>query len=78
MIVRSLPPSHSEVILNEAADRDVVIAFLGTPHRIDGRGSQLLKSLRTIGFEQYYQAQQQGWVLYLEGSTDLAILRGVC
>ena len=67
--------SHSEVILNEAADRDVVIAFLGTPHRIDGRGSQLLKSLRTIGFEEYYQAEQQGWILYLEGSTDLAILR---
>ena len=67
--------SHSEVILNEAADRDVVIAFLGTPHRIDGRGSQLLKSLRTIGFEEYYQAEQRGWVLYLEGSTDLTILR---
>ena len=67
--------SHSEVILNEAADRDVVIAFLGTPHRIDGRGSQLLKSLREFDFEQYYQAQQRGWVLYLEGATDLAILR---
>ena len=67
--------SHSEVILNEAADRDVVIAFLGKPHRIDGRGSQVLKSLRTIGFEQYYQAEQQGWILCLEGATDLAILR---
>ena len=67
--------SHSEVILSEAVGRDVVIAFLGTPHRIDDRGSHLLKSLRTIGFEQYYQAQQQGWVLYLEGATDLAILR---
>ena len=67
--------SHSEVILNEAADRDIVITFLGTPHRIDGRGSQLLKSLRLIGFEEYYQAEQQGWILYLEGSTDLAILR---
>ena len=67
--------SHSEVILNEAAARDVVIAFLGTPHRIDGRGSQLLKSLQTIDFEQYYQAEQQGWVLYLEGSTDFAILQ---
>ncbi len=67
--------SHSEVILREAADRDVVIAFLGSPHRIDDRGSQLLKSLRTIGSDQYYQAQQMGWVLYLEGSTDLAILR---
>lgn len=67
--------SHSEVILNEAATRDVVVAFLGKPHRIDDRGSQLLKSLRSIGFEQYYQAEQTGWVLYLEGATDLAILR---
>ncbi len=67
--------SHSEVILNEAAERDVVIAFLGAPHRIDDRGSQLSKSLRIIGFDQYYQAEQQGWVLYLEGATDLAILQ---
>jgi hypothetical protein len=67
--------SHSEVVLNEAADRDVVIAFLGRPHRIDDRGSQLLKSLKEIGYDQYYQAEQTGWVLYLEGSTDLAILQ---
>ncbi len=69
--------SHSEVVLNEAADRDVVIAFVGAPHRIDDRGSQLLKSLKEIGFDQYYQAEQGGWVLYLEGSTDLAILRAL-
>ena len=67
--------SHSEVLLNEAADRDVVVAFVGRPHRIDDRGSQVLKSLRSIGFDQYYQAEQTGWVLYLEGSTDLAILQ---
>jgi ABC-type lipoprotein export system ATPase subunit len=67
--------SHSEVILNQAADRDIVIAFVGKPHRIDDRGSQVLKSLKEIGFEQYYQAEQNGWVLYLEGSTDLAILQ---
>ena len=67
--------SHSEVLLNEAADRDVVIAFVGKPHRINDRGSQLLKSLREIGFEHYYQAEQTGWVLYIEGSTDLAFLR---
>jgi hypothetical protein len=69
--------SHSEVILNEAADRDVVVAFVGNPHRIDDRGSQLRKSLKDIGFEDYYQAEQTGWVLYLEGSTDLAILRSL-
>lgn len=67
--------SHSEVVLNEAAGRDVVIAFVGEPHRIDDRGSQVLKSLRDIGFDQYYQAQDTGWVLYLESSTDLAILQ---
>jgi ABC-type taurine transport system ATPase subunit len=66
--------SHSEVLLNEAADRDVVIAFVGQPHRMDDRASQVLKSLKEIGFEQYYQAEEKGWVLYLEGPTDLAIL----
>lgn len=68
--------SHSEVLLNEAADRDMVIAFVGPqPHRIDDRGSQLRKSLRDISFDQYYQAEQTGWVLYIEGSTDFSILK---
>lgn len=67
--------SHSEIILNEAADRDMVIAFVGRPHRIDDRGSQVLKALRDIGFEHYYLAEETGWVLYLEGATDLAMVR---
>lgn len=70
-----LAASHSEVLLNEAADRDMVVAFVGKPHRIDDRGNQVAKALKELGFEQYYQAEQKGWVLYLEGSTDLAILR---
>jgi predicted ATPase len=69
--------SHSEVLLNEAADRDTVVAFVGEPHRIDDRGSQAVKALKSIGFDQYYQAQEMGWVLYLEGSTDLAMLRNL-
>ena len=67
--------SHSEILLNEAAGTDMVVAFVGQPHRIDDRGGQVLKSLKDIGFEQYYQAEQNGWVLYLEGPTDLAILQ---
>ena len=67
--------SHSEVLLNQAAGRDMVVAFVGRPHRIDDRGSQVLKSLREISFDQYYQAEQTGWVLYIEGSTDLSILQ---
>ena len=69
--------SHSEVLLNEAAGKDLVVAFVGKPHRIDNRSnsSQVYKALSQIGFEQYHQAEITGWVLYLEGSTDLAILQ---
>ncbi len=68
--------SHSEVILQEAAERDVVIAFVGRPHRIDTRSrQQVRKALESIHMADYYLAEQKGWMLYLEGSTDLAILR---
>jgi len=68
--------SHSEVVLQEAAERDVVIAFVGTPHRIDTRSRhQVKKALESIRMADYYLAEQKGWLLYLEGSTDLAILR---
>ena len=69
--------THSEVVLNEAGGRHTVTAFVGTPHRMDGRSNQVFKALAEIGFENYLQAAQQGWVLYLEGSTDLAILRAL-
>lgn len=71
--------SHSEVILNQAANKDVVVAFIGKPHRIDDRVpqrvSQLRKSLTSIDYDQYLLAEETGWVLYLEGATDLDILQ---
>lgn len=71
--------SHSEIVLQEAAERDVVTAFVGTPHRIDTRSrtSQVRKALESIRMADYYVAEHKGWMLYLEGSTDLAILRGL-
>ena len=48
--------SHSEVVLAEAAGRDVVIAFVGEAHRVGYRGSQVLKALKDIPFDHYYQA----------------------
>ncbi|MBM3326669.1 MAG: ATP-binding protein [Calditrichaeota bacterium] len=66
--------SHSEVILNEAAGRDSVVAFLGQPHLIINRTSQVIKSLSEIGWEDYYLAEQTGWILYLEDSTDYEII----
>ena len=67
--------THSEVLLAESVGKHLVIAFLGLPHRVDDRGSEVHKALREIGFEHYFQAEQTGWVLFLEGSTDLEILR---
>lgn len=68
--------SHSEVVLQEAAERDVVVAFVGKPHRMDTRSRhQVRKALESIRMADYFVAQQTGWMLYLEGSTDLAILR---
>ena len=67
--------SHSEILLNEAAGRDLVVAFVGKPHRFGDRPSQVRKALVEIGFDQYLAAEQTGWVLYLEGSTDFAILK---
>lgn len=70
--------SHSEVVLQEAAERDVVVAFVGKPHRIDTRArSQVKKALESIHMADYFLAEQKGWMLYVEGSTDLAILRRI-
>ncbi len=69
--------SHSEVLLNEAAGKDMVIAFVGKPHRIDNRKAQVLKALKDISFEDYYKTELKGWILYLEGSTDANILKAL-
>lgn len=67
--------SHSEVVLEEAAGSHTVVAFVGSPHRIDVRAqSQVVKALKDIGFSDYYLADSKRRVLYLEGSTDLKIL----
>jgi ABC-type uncharacterized transport system ATPase subunit len=68
--------SHSEVVLEEASRKDTAIAFVGKPHRIDTRNkSQVLKALKEIPAVDYYLAEQKGWIIYLEGATDLAILQ---
>ncbi len=68
--------SHSELLLSEAAQRESAVAFLGAPHILGkNKQSHLMNSLREIGFEYYYGAEQKGWILYLEGETDLRILQ---
>ena len=68
--------SHSEALLQEAVPDQSAVAFLGSPH-ILGQNQQknVIASLKEISFEYYYGAEQKGWILYLEGRTDLRILR---
>jgi len=69
--------SHSEVVLTEAASMDDgVVAFLGKPNAI-GRDkiARIRSALSTVRFDEYYVAEQRGWVLYLEDHTDWSILK---
>lgn len=69
--------THSEIWLEDAVDNDAAVAFVGRhPARIShGRLAEARKALSDIQYSDYLQAEQQGWVLYLEGSSDLAVLR---
>jgi predicted ATPase len=67
--------SHSEVILKKAVEENSVIAFVGKPHLLTGKSSHVDKALRLLGYEQYLLAEETGWVLYLEGETDLRALK---
>ncbi len=68
--------SHSEQLLRESIQRESTVAFIGAPHLLGkNRGSAVMSALKDIGFEYYYGAEQKGWILYLEGETDLKILQ---
>ncbi len=72
--VQLIIASHSEVVLNEAAQKDTLMAVLHNRiiHLNDHQQrSQFRKSLTDIGWEKYYLAEQKGHCLYLEGATDL-------
>jgi AAA15 family ATPase/GTPase len=72
--------SHSEVVLDEAADASKVIALIENQaiELNTASNSQSLryikKALTEIGWEKYYLAKQKNHVLYMEGSTDLQML----
>ncbi|GHV64018.1 ATPase AAA [Bacteroidia bacterium] len=72
--------SHSEVVLDEAADVSNVIALIenqAIPLNVSTKSqsiSYIRKALAEIGWEKYYLAKIKGHILYLEGSTDLQML----
>ncbi|MFM9958190.1 MAG: AAA family ATPase [Phycisphaerales bacterium] len=74
--------SHSEKVLEIGADKDLVVGFMykgvkRIDDRSDRRRKHLLNSLKEVGFVDFHQADLVGWVFYVEGSTDLAILQAL-
>ena len=70
--------SHSEVVLNEAVESSKVVALVENKVlEINTKGTKdnVRKALTEIGWEKYYLARLRGHVLYLEGSTDLDMLK---
>ena len=72
--------SHSEVVLEEAAEASKIIALIENqtfelnPATNSTSIKYIKKSLTEIGWEKYYLAKSKKHVLYLEGSTDLQML----
>lgn len=62
--------THSETVLDEAAQTGQVIAFVGKPHDLI-KNAELKKALNLIGYTDYVQAERFGRIMYMEGSTDL-------
>ena len=68
--------THSEVILNEALERNLTLLLGGTACGLAPR-QDILTALRHYGAEHYIRARQRGYVLYVEGGTDLDVLRAL-
>ncbi len=68
--------THSEVILGEAVDHNLTLLLGGQADHLATKGG-IVKALRYYGTEHYIRARQRGYVLYVEGRTDLDCLRAL-
>jgi len=66
--------THSETVLDEAAQTSQVIAFIGKPHTVN-KNPELKKALNLIGYTDYLHAERFTKIVYLEGTTDLDLLK---
>ena len=68
--------THSEVILDEALDHNLTLLLAGQADDVAAK-TAIKNSLRHYGAEHYVRARQRGYVLYVEGGTDVEILRAL-
>jgi ABC-type multidrug transport system ATPase subunit len=68
--------THSEVILDEALDNNLTLLLEGKTDDL-ARKPEIRNSLKHFGADHYVKARERGYVLYVEGSTDVDMLRAL-
>ncbi|MFN7835908.1 MAG: ATP-dependent nuclease [Burkholderiaceae bacterium] len=68
--------THSEVILDEALDNNLTLLLDGKTDDL-ARKKDIRDSLKHFGAEHYVKARERGYVLYVEGGTDVDMLRAL-
>ena len=68
--------THSEDILEEALDRNLTLLLDGRTDDLAAK-TDIRNSLKHYGTGHYVRARQRGYVLYVEGRTDLDILQAL-
>lgn len=66
--------THSEVVLSEAIDTNLTLVLEGRSDDLAGK-QEIRDALKHYGAEHYVRARETGHVLYVEGSTDIDMLR---
>jgi predicted ATPase len=69
-----LMATHSEVVMQEALDNNLTLILDANADDLASK-PDIKESLKSFGAAHYVRARETGHVLYLEGSTDLAMLR---
>lgn len=68
--------THSEVILDEAIDNNLTLLLEGKADDL-AKKQDIRNSLKHFGAEHYVKARERGYVLYVEGGTDVDMLRAL-
>lgn len=68
--------THSEVILDEALDTNLTLLLEGRADDL-AKKQDIKNSLKHFGADHYVKARERGYVLYVEGGTDVDMLRGL-
>lgn len=68
--------THSEVILDEALSNNLTLLLDGKAENLAKR-NDIKNSLKHFGADHYVKARERGYVLYIEGGTDVDILRAL-